>query len=96
MLADPQGLPPYDLVIAGHYHGGQIRLPGYGAFYIPDDSLPRQGLFPPQELASGLYVGNGIQQYVSRGLGASSRITFLKFRLFDTPEVNLIILEGNQ
>jgi predicted MPP superfamily phosphohydrolase len=63
-----------------------------GATYIPDDTLAGYGLFPPQGLVSGLYIGNGIQQYVSRGLGASSRIPFLTFRLFDTPEINLITL----
>jgi len=88
-LQQPKGLPPYDLVIAGHYHGGQIRLPFLGAVYIPDETLPLRGLFPPQALVSGLYIGNGIQQYVSRGLGAGSQIPF---RLFDTPEINLITL----
>jgi predicted MPP superfamily phosphohydrolase len=95
-LEDPQGLPPYDLVLAGHYHGGQIRLPYLGAIYIPDDTLPWDGLFPPQELVSGLFIGNGIQQYVSRGLGASRRIPFLVFRLFDTPEINLITLRTSK
>ena len=96
MLANPQDLPPYDLIIAGHYHGGQIRLPYLGAVYIPDDSLPWHGLFPPQSLVSGLVQGNGIQQYISRGLGASSRIPFMQFRLFDTPEINLITLKRSQ
>jgi hypothetical protein len=91
-LENPQGLPPYDLVLAGHYHGGQIRLPYLGAIYIPDDTLPWYGFFPPRDTVSGLFIGNGIQQYISRGLGASRRIPFLAFRLFDTPEINLIIL----
>jgi uncharacterized protein len=96
MLEDPQGLPPFDLVLAGHYHGGQIRLPFLGAIYIPDDTLPWYGLFPPRELVSGLFIGNGIQQYVSRGLGASRRIPLLVFRLFDTPEINLITLRTSK
>ena len=95
-LEDPQGLPPYDLVLAGHYHGGQIRLPYMGAIYIPDHTLPLYGLFPPQDLVSGLFVGNGIQQYVSRGVGASQHIPFLAFRLFDTPEIDLITLRTNK
>jgi predicted MPP superfamily phosphohydrolase len=95
-LKDPQGLPPYDLILAGHYHGGQIRLPYLGAIYIPDHTLPWYGLFPPNNLASGLFIGDGIQQYVSRGLGASRRIPFLAFRLFDTPEINLITLRTSK
>ncbi|MGD0750256.1 MAG: metallophosphoesterase [Anaerolineales bacterium] len=95
-LENPQGLPPYDLVLAGHYHGGQIRLPYLGAIYIPDSSLPWYGLFPPQDMVSGLFIGNGIQQYISRGLGASRRIPFLAFRLFDTPEINLITLKTSK
>jgi uncharacterized protein len=91
-LENPQGLPPYDLILAGHYHGGQIRLPYLGAIYIPDHTLPWYGLFPPQDLVSGLFIGNGMQQYTSRGLGSSRRIPFLAFRLFDTPEINLITL----
>jgi predicted MPP superfamily phosphohydrolase len=95
-LENPQGLPPYDLVLAGHYHGGQIRLPYLGAIYIPDNTLPWYGFFPPRDMVSGLFVGNGIQQYVSRGLGASRRIPFLAFRLFDTPEINLITLRTSK
>ena len=92
-LENSKGLPPYKLILAGHYHGGQIRLPYYGAIYISDDTLPWRGFFPPQNLVSGLFIGNSIQQYVSRGLGASRRIPFLAFRLFDTPEINLITLK---
>jgi predicted MPP superfamily phosphohydrolase len=87
---------PFDLVIAGHYHGGQIRLPFIGALYIPDSSSKLHGLFPNQRIVSGLYPGKSIQQYVSRGLGSSDVIPFLKFRLFNTPEINLITLRPKQ
>jgi len=83
---------PVSLVIAGHYHGGQIRVPGIGALVVPNTAEVRGGLFPDQRIVSGLYQGAGIQQYVSRGLGAGGPIPLLKFRLFNPPEINLITL----
>jgi predicted MPP superfamily phosphohydrolase len=91
-IKNPQLLPPYDLILAGHYHGGQIRIPLLGALYVPDPTLPRHGYFPPRRQVSGIFITNNIQQYVTRGLGASSRFPFLQFRLFNTPEINLITL----
>lgn len=80
----------YDLIIAGHYHGGQIRIPFYGALYIPMASGFTSGWFPDQKEVSGLVEYGGIQQYVSRGLGAN----IIPFRLFNTPEINLLTLEA--
>lgn len=85
--------PPYDLIIAGHFHGGQIRLPLIGAVYVPDNNSPRGGFFPDNRFISGLYIGKESQQYISRGLGATGYIPILKFRLFNSPEINLITLQ---
>ncbi|WP_335487542.1 metallophosphoesterase [Neobacillus niacini] len=82
----------YDLIMAGHYHGGQIRIPFLGALFIPEGWYPRDGLFPPQDRVKGLWEYRDIKQYVSTGLGNSDAIPFLDFRLFNTPEVNLITL----
>jgi len=79
-----------DLIIAGHYHGGQIRIPGYGALYVPVPGRMHYGFLPEQSWVNGLMESNGIQQYISRGLGASN----LPLRLFDTPEINLITLRA--
>jgi predicted MPP superfamily phosphohydrolase len=68
-----------DLVLAGHTHGGQIRIPGLGAPVLP--LLNRdfeQGLFQ---------LKNGCQMYVSRGVGF-----LLRVRLFCRPELPCIVL----
>lgn len=77
---------PFDLVVSGHAHGGQWRLPGLvnGLF------APGQGLFPAY--AGGCYAFGGTSLVVSRGLAReSTRIP----RLFNRPEVVLVdILPG--
>ena len=83
-------LSQYDLVLAGHYHGGQWQIPGIGALFIPD--LNESGFLPSQERVSGLTTWGGINQYVSKGLGAGGPIELLRFRLFNPPEMNLITL----
>jgi len=82
----------YDLHIAGHYHGGQIRIPFYGGVFVPE-SYSDTNFFPPRDRISGLWEYNGLKQYVSKGLGSSSAIGFLNFRLFNSPEINLLTLE---
>lgn len=81
----------YDLVLAGHYHGGQVRVPFYGALFIPN--INEAEYFPNQDDVSGLNTYGEYKQYISRGLGASTiGDTKFKFRLFNTPEINLITL----
>lgn len=65
----PEHLPLYagnrfDLVFAGHAHGGQWRVPPLGGLYAPN-----QGILP--EYTSGVYELAGTQMVVSRGLGNS-------------------------
>lgn len=85
----------YDLVIAGHYHGGQIRIPFYGALFIPN--INDAEFFPKQSDVSGYNVYGDYKQYISRGLGASKLWnTNFKFRFFNTPEINLITLVKNK
>jgi uncharacterized protein len=49
----------FDLVLAGHTHGGQVRLPGYGALIVPFSTGEYQlGMY--QTVAGPLYVNPGI------------------------------------
>ncbi len=70
-----------DLVLCGHTHGGQVRIPFVPPFYLPRFS----GRF-----VAGLYkVGpNETPLYVNRGIGTS----LLPVRLFCRPEVTVIRL----
>lgn len=90
----------YDLILAGHYHGGQLRLPLIGALYIPSPTtgFNNSGFFPDQKAVKGLSwlesdsAYGDTPQYVSAGLGASGHVRPLAFRLFNTPEINVITL----
>lgn len=60
-----------DLVVLGHTHGGQIRLPRYGAI----TALPQS---TPAWLDRGLRVWRGMRLLISQGVGESSaRVRFL-------------------
>ena len=71
-----------DLVLSGHAHGGQFRLPGLGGLIAPG-----QGLLPAY--TSGLYRSGGTVMAVSRGLGNS----LFPFRVNNPPELVLVTLE---
>lgn len=76
----------FDLVLSGHAHGGQWRLPiSKKGIYSPG-----QGLFP--KYTSGIYAAGGSKMIVSRGLGNSQ----FPLRLFNRPEVLLITLKNNE
>ena len=68
-------------VLAGHCHGGVVRLPFVGGLFGTD-----RRLFPAWD--AGLYRQGETALYVSRGLG----YTNVHFRLFSRPEVAVIVL----
>lgn len=71
----------FDLVLAGHTHGGQWRIPGL----LNGLLAPNQGFFP--QYAGGRYQIGESALIISRGLAReSTRIP----RLFDPPEVVVV------
>ncbi|KMT21950.1 metallophosphoesterase [Clostridium cylindrosporum] len=68
----------FDLMMSGHAHGGQFRLPFIGGLYAPG-----QGVFP--RYTAGLYKEDR-NLIVSRGLGPSR----FPLRLFNRPEIILV------
>lgn len=70
-----------DLVLTGHAHGGQIRLPFIGGLVAPG-----QGLFPKYD--AGLFEKDDTKMIVSRGLGNS----IFPLRINNRPHLVVITL----
>ncbi len=70
-----------DLVLSGHAHGGQFRIPGIGGIIAPG-----QGLFPGYD--GGIYSVDNTTMVVSRGVGNS----IIPFRINNRPEVVVVEL----
>ncbi len=66
----------FDLVLSGHSHLGQIRLPLIGAIYTPKGS---------KKYYDEHYKINNANLYINGGLGTST----IKMRLFNRPSINL-------
>ena len=84
----PELLPAYaeagaDLVLSGHAHGGQVRLPGIGGLFAPG-----QGILP--RLTSGVHARGETRLVVSRGLGNSA----FPLRVFNPPEIVTVTLRA--
>jgi uncharacterized protein len=73
----------HDLLLAGHTHGGQVRLPGVGALTANCDI--------PLDQARGLSTWRGRPLHVSPGLGHSR---YAPFRFACRPEATLLELTG--
>lgn len=71
-----------DLVLTGHVHGGQFRLPFLGGVFAPG-----QGFFPKYD--AGLFTENDTNMIISRGLGNS----IFPFRLNNNPEIVVVTLQ---
>ena len=73
----------FDLVLSGHAHGGQIRLPVIGGILAPN-----QGFFPQYE--DGICESGNTTLIISRGLGNSS----FPLRVNNPPELVVVTLEA--
>jgi len=76
-----------DLYLAGHTHGGQWRVPGYGAVITSSVYGKRYEM--------GHYVEGSTQLYVSRGLGLEG-LAAPRARFLCPPEVVLLTLRARQ
>jgi len=84
LVHEPDVLPQaarhnVDLMLSGHTHGGQIRIP-----FLPPMFLPGMG----RRYVEGLYRLGPTQLYVNRGIGTVN----LPFRFNCPPEITLITL----
>lgn len=66
----------FDLVLAGHSHNGQVRLPFIGATILPDGA---------KKYYKEHYLLENTNLYISSGIGT----TILPIRLFNKPSYNL-------
>ena len=78
---EPQYIEKYadcgvDLVLSGHAHGGQVRLPLLGGLVAPN-----QGLLP--RYTEGIHTQGNTSMIISRGLGNS----VIPLRVFNRPEI---------
>ncbi len=72
-----------DLALAGHFHGGTVRLPGLGGLMTPQ----YQFFYP---WCAGFFEKKGRYMLVSRGLGTHS----INIRLFNRPQLAVIDLKA--
>lgn len=75
----------FDLVLSGHAHGGQFRLPFVGGLIAPG-----QGFFP--EYDSGEFKKDSTLMIVSRGLGNS----IIPLRFNNRPEITVMVLREGE
>jgi len=74
------GVERVDLVLSGHTHGGQVRLPVLGSIHTQGTNLPRRH-------AAGWFQNGATRMFVTRGVGES-----LPLRLGAPPQAALIRL----
>ena len=76
----------FDLVLSGHTHGGQVRIP----LILNGLYAPNQGFFP--KYAGGIYTHGNLTHIISRGLSIKPGLP----RIFNPPELVIIIIEPDK
>lgn len=66
----------YDLILAGHSHGGQIGIPGISELFLPNNA---------RKYSAGHYNLKNSDLYVSNGIGVSN----INFRLLSSPTIDV-------
>ncbi len=84
-LLDAMTADGMDLILAGHTHGGQVCVPGYGALVTNCDLDPRRA----KGLSSHTHAGRTSALHVSAGVGTSP---FAPYRFACRPEVTMLTL----
>lgn len=73
---DDLSVNPFNLILAGHSHAGQVRLPFIGPVLLPKGA---------KKYYDNHYKIKNTDLYISNGLGVSN----YNFRLFNTPSYNV-------
>jgi hypothetical protein len=82
----------FDLILAGHMHGGQFRLPNGKGIVSPKSSwASKTPIFFPKYVG-GHYRAPNTDMIVNRGLGNPMLIP----RLFNRPEITVITLNSKE
>jgi predicted MPP superfamily phosphohydrolase len=74
----------FDLILSGHLHGGQVRIP----YILNGLYTPNQGIFP--KYAGGLYKHDNLTHIISRGLS----VIPWRPRIFNPPELVIVVING--
>jgi predicted MPP superfamily phosphohydrolase len=85
-LADAASKYPIHWQLSGHSHGGQIKIPFFGALVTP----PFAQIYPEGHYSIG--EQNPLSLYVNRGIGT----TRLPFRFMSKPELTIFTLWSEQ
>ncbi len=84
-VLDPMTADGFALILAGHTHGGQLCVPGFGAL-VTNCDLPRR---QAKGLSTRSFAGRSAALHVSAGLGTSP---YAPVRFACPPEASLLTL----